>query len=291
MAETKAAFRRRLARLIRILRTGTTSGTGDFDTVVCLPLIDHYPVDDALTGSSLYDVTGSEWRRVSDWVASTGTATVQRAFTATQASGRAIEIYEQFSPDDLDDALRMALDEVYPYIATEVVDQTLTVIADQHDYNMPAAIRDVERMLGGKVEWEHDEPHSLYAEFQGWTYRTSSGSRTIMLPNIAGTVGRNIRVTGLGVLTFPSTDATSISLDSDTLQLLAYKAAEIVWRTGPGLTGRDAEFADAQSKRFAELYEMKKDAWGVIVRPSKLRGPADVAIIDAPLAYNNADPS
>lgn len=293
MAETKGAFRRRLGRLLAVLRTATTSGTGDTDTFIAISLTDHFPSDNSLNGASVYDVTGSEWRRVSSWLASTGTGDVNRAFTASQASGRSIEVYEQFTPDDLDDALRIALDEAYPYVATRVVDTSLTVTASQHEYTVPATIRDLERMYGGRVQWQVRESVATfpYADFEHWDVRTSGETQTLILPSIEGRIGRTIRLIGWGIPSFPSTDATSIALESDVLQLLAYKAAAVAWRTGMRTPGRDAEFAQGMIEFYEKKFDEMKDTWGVPMVPSGLESPEGYPFIDAPLAYNHAEPS
>jgi hypothetical protein len=288
MAETKSAFRRRVGRLMNILHSAVTSGTGDFDTVVALTLTDFYPSDDALNSAAIYDVAGAEWRVVTDWLASTGTATVNRNFTATQASGRSIDVFEQFNPDQLDDALRMALDEAYPYIATRVVDTSLTGITGQYEYTIPATIRDLNRMLGGRVQVEADTSISTfpYWNINHWEVRESGGaSKTLLLQEIAGFVGRTIRLIGLGVPTFPSTDVTSVDLESDTLQLLAYKAAEILYRSGARSPGRDAEFSEMLSKKYGQMFEDKKDVWGVPLKPTSLQPSDNYPALDAPLSY------
>lgn len=294
MAETKAAFRARLGRLLTIYRSSTLEAGGSTTQFVCMPLTDVYGVDSALNGASVYDVAAAEWRRVTAWIASTGTGTVNRAYTNSQAAARVIEVYEQFTPQDLDDALRMACVEAYPYITALVVDSTtLTVIANTYEYAVPATILDLDRMRGGHVEWQVNTAITTfpYAEFSHWSVRTNGATRTLVLDDIYGKTARKIRLTGWGIQSFPSTDATSIALDDDSLQLLAFKAAEIAWRTGPRLTGRDADFAAAMSKGFHDRFEEMKDTWGVKLEMGKLQNPNDYPFVDRPLAYNHADPS
>lgn len=294
MAETKAQFRQRLARVLNIMHTATTSGTGSTTTVVALSLVDYYPVNDTLNGSFIYDVSASEARRVSDWDASTGTATVSRAFSNSQSSGRSIVVFEQFTPEDLDNALLMALTETYPYIVGRVVDTSLTGVANQYEYTVPSTIRELSRMRGGSVAYQVNTAASTfpYARINHWEVRESGGgSKTLVIEDIRGAVGRTLRLIGWGVLSYPSTDATTIDLEEDTLQLLAWKAAEITWRTGPRLTDRDAEFAKTMSSYWAEQYESHKDTWGVRMLPEKLESPDDFPQLEAPLAYYHASPS
>lgn len=297
MAETKAQFRARLGRMLTIYRTAVLDGSGSTTTFTCTPLTDVYDADSSLNGASIYDTAASEWRRVTAWVGTTGVGTVNRAFTNSQAAARTIEVYEQFTPQDLDDALRQACTESYPYITGRVVDTSLTVVANQFEYTLPSTILDLDRMRGGHVMYQINTAISTfpYAEFEHWSVRTSSGTsgptRTILIPDIYGKAGFTIRLIGWGVTSFPSTDATNIPLDEDSLQLLAYKAAEIVWRTGPRLTGRDAAFAKEQSESFRNLFNEMKDSWGSKMEPNRMESPNDYPLVDRPLAYNHADPS
>lgn len=293
MAETKAAFRRRVGRILQILRTGTTSGTGTTTTFIAIALTDYYPADDSLNGASVYDVAASEWRRVTDWVASTGTGTVNRAYTNSQASARSIEVYEQFTPQDVDDAILMAMTESYPYVATRVVNESLVGIANQYEYTVPSTIRDLERTRGGRVQWQINTATTTfpYADAEHWDVRTSGSAQTLTLPDANAMTGRTIRLIGWGVPSFPATDATSIDLEEDVLQLLAFKVAEIAWRTGPRLTGRDAEFAQAMSSYYGQKFDEHKDTWGVKMVPGKLQPPEDFPYVDSPLAYFHSTPS
>lgn len=295
MAETKAAFRRRVGRLLHTYHTGTTTaGTASTTVGFVLPWVDIFPGDDVIVGQFVYDTAAFESRRVSAWNSTTGRYTVSRAFTNSQDSGRTIEIFEQFSPQDIDDALQQALDEVYPYIVSRVVDTSLTVIAEQYEYTVPTTIRDLERLRGGRVQWQVNSGVSTfpYDDFEHWEVRESGGaSKTLLLHNIAGRVGRTIRLIGWGNLTFPATDTTSIDLEPDTLQLLAFKVAEICWRTGPSLTGRDADVADRNSARWAALYMANRDSWGVRMAPTTLESPLGAPYVEPPLAYYHADPA
>lgn len=293
MAETKAAFRRRLGRLLRILNTGTTTSDGTTLSFVALTLTDFFPSDDNLKGAFVYDVTGAEWRVVREWVGDTGTAVVNRAYTAPQLTGRALEVYSQFSPQELDESLQQALVEAYPYITTRVMDTSLTVIANQYNYAVPSTIRDLERMRGGRVQWQQNTAIATfpYADFEHWEVLESGSTKTLVIPGISGKTNRTIRLIGWGIQSYPATDAVSIDLEDDSLQLLAYKAAEIIWRAGPNLSGKDAQFAAGMSGIYRALFDANKDSWGVKMVPTRMEGPDGYPFIDAPMAYNHAEPS
>ena len=198
MSETKAAFRRRLGRLLHVMRTATTSATGTTTSFTAISLTDVYGANNSLNGVSAYDTAASEWRRVTVWLGTTGVATVNRAYTNSQANGRSLEIYEQFTPDDLDDALRMALVEAYEYLPSPTVDTSLTVVANQYEYTVPTTVRDLERSRGGRVQWQQNTAVSTfpYVDYDHWEIRLSGVTKTLIIPYISGSVGRIIRLIG-----------------------------------------------------------------------------------------------
>lgn len=294
MAESKAAFRRRLGRVLNILTEATLDGAGDTSTFICSELVDYFTSDDTLTGAFIYDVSGKESRTVDSWtVSTTGTGTVLRPFTASQASGRSIEIYEQFSPKVLDAALRMAMDEAYAYIVIEILDDSIEVEADVYEYPIPDNMRDFSRMSGGIVTYSSNEDIETWPRnrLEFWETKTSGTDVVLVLPSIAGLIGKTLQLTGKGIPSFPTVDTTLLPFRSDTLQLLAFKAAEIVWRTGPALSGKDADFAAGQEAKWAAKFDEKRDQWGTELEPGILRSPEDQYYRNAPLAYNHRTPS
>ncbi len=291
MAETKAAFRRRVGRLLGILTTATLSGAGDTNTGIAVSLTDKFASTNALVGATAYDTAASEARRITTYNPSTGEYDVNRVYTNAQAAARTVEIYTRFTVQELDDALQQALEEAYPYIVTPVVDTSLTGIANQYEYTVPSTIRDLERMYGGRVQWESNTAISTfpYVDALHWEVRTSGETRTLILPEIY--TDRTIRLVGWGIPSFPSTDATSIAIPSDTLQLLAYKVGEVAWRTGSVGPAKDAEYAMAMSQTYAAMFDKNKDTMGIKMTPTAMRDNADFPLVDAPLAYFHATPS
>lgn len=288
MAESKGAFRRRLGRLLRVLTVGETSSAGSTTVAIAIGLTDKFGSDDTLNGSALYDVLGQEWRVVTDWLASNGTATVNRAYSTTQASGRDIEVYEQFSPDDLDDALKMALDEAYAYIVLDIIDESNEIEANTYEYPIPSSMRDFTRTAGAKVSYSTNPDVETWPRtyLSDWTVRTDGETYTLVLPTIAGLIGKTLRLEAKGVPTFPATDTARLSFRSDTLQLLAFKAAEIVWRTGPSLSGRDADFAANQEMKWGSEFDKHRDEWGTMLEPTRFINNIDYPDIRYPMMYN-----
>lgn len=293
MAESKGAFRRRLGRLLTILTEATTTADGDTSTIICDDLADFFTSDDTLDGSAIYDVDAEEWRVVDSWIAATATATMLRAFSNSMVAGRDIEVYEQFTPRDLDNALKMALDEAYSYIVIKLVDESNVVEADTYEYPVPDVFRDFSRMAGCKVTWSPNEDIETYprVEIPDWTTRYNGESMVLVLPTIQGLIGKTLRLEGPGVPGFPSSDGSLLPFRSDTLQLLAFKAAEVAWRTGPGLSGKDAEFAQNQEIKWATKFEEKRDAWGTDLYPTRFPDANNVPAVDYPLVYFHREPS
>lgn len=293
MSESKGAFRRRLGRLLNVLTESTTTDTGDTETVICEDLSDYFPSDDTMSGAAIYDVDGEEWRVVDTWTAATGTAGMLRAFTNSMSSGRDIEVYEQFTPRDLDNALRMAMDEAYSYIVIKIIDESNEVEADVYEYPIPDNFREFSRMAGCKVSWSPNEDIETYPRvyISDWDVRDDGETKTLILPSVQGLIGKTLRLEGPGIPTYPASDGSLLPFRSDTLQLLAFKAAEITWRTGPGLSGKDAEFAQNQEIKWATKFEEKRDQWGTDLYPTRLVNVEDTPEIDYPLAYFHRNPS
>lgn len=296
MSETKAAFRRRVGRLTRTLAATATQSAGSTTTGTAAALLDYFPFADDMNNCAVYDLTQSEWRRVSDWDATTFTYTANRAFTATTTT-HAIEVYKGFTPADLDEALQQALTEVYPYIAAMIEDESITVAQQVYTYTIPATIRELTRMLGGKVEVRVVSAGTgfPFQEIPRWDVRKTRSAagveaHKLQLFNLSGLVGEVLRLTGLGHLTFPTTDATLIPLDEDGLQLLAYKTSEILWRNSLEADGTDIQRAEAKAQQFRQLYDQYKDVFGDILKPSRLNDPSFGGF--GPLALaQNAEPS
>lgn len=282
MAETLGAFRRRVGRMIRILTTATTT-SGGAATFVAETLLDHFPNDNDLNGLFVYDVDAENWRLVIDWIASTFTGTVNRNFDDA-ISAEAIEIYRSFDPDEIDDAITDALVEVYSYIATIVVDTSLSGVANQHEYTIPSSIRDLERMRGGIVEYEMVTTQTTYPyqKILGWTtrdVRTVSGNNTLLIPPQEEVPdGRTIRLIGLGEISLPANDAASFALENDQLRLLAWKVAEILYRDyAPQFSGKEQKFAAARAGIYSQLFEVNKDRMAAILIPENIKA-ADLSV-------------
>lgn len=284
-AETKAAFRRRVARIYGGVLELTTSGAGTTTTVVCAGLADYFPEDDSLAGVFIYDVVNEAWRRVQDngWNATSTTATVGRAYGSAPGDAAAIEVYQRYSPREIDDALRMACSECYPDLAVLITDESLvagddvltphtTETASRYTYVIPSTIRDLEPTLGGRVSWQVNTSDATYpwAGVYSWLVRTHAGIQTLQI-NEPVPAGRSIRLEGRGIIPYPPRDSDLLAMPEDALQLLAYKTAALLWRPSPLGASASREADTYFSDRYEGLYQANKNAWGTIVRSAPLR--------------------
>lgn len=276
MAESKANFRRRVARNDASLLQVTTSANGAADgtTLIADELVDYAHGENSLQRALVTRVnTGGdiEIRRISEWTVSTATLTVSRAFSEQVSSGEAIDIYRKFAPAEIDNALRVALTEVYPDIAQLVVDETLVTVADQYEYALPAAIFDLDRSFGGRVliEIDPDVATFPYEEVLNWSIRQSGETKTLLLPSFVK-AGLTIRLIGLAPLTFPATEATTLPAPNTTLDLLSYKVLSLLYRRGIQTAGEDREFLLTFSDRYEQLYQTYVSRWGQTLYPSTI---------------------
>lgn len=281
-AETKAAFRRRVSRLYKgVIQVTPTASTTT--TLTIAALADYFPAASSMGGCSIYELALKEWRRVSDWNPTTGVVTVGRAYTSAPGTSDVVDVYRRFNPHDIDDAIQQACTASYPDIAVTVVDESIVIgddplttntTADKkwYTYVLPSTIRDLNPLMGGKVSYEintADATHP-YAPVTHWDVRMSLGVQTLQLFGRYPT-GRKLRLEGRGILPYPSQDNDLILLPLDTLQLLAYKTAAILFGTQPINASEDNALDLAFEQRFTSMYEANKDRWGTVVPSAYLQ--------------------
>ena len=295
MAETRAAFRLRVARMVGAVDeyTTTAAGASDGSTVAIDALLDEYPSD---TGSVyVWDNTQEEMRRVVEYEPVEAVLAVNRPFTAQVADDTVVYLFKRFTPADYNRALRTAIHDAYPYLARSVVDTSLTVLADTYEYNIPSTIEDLERMMGGKVwmQVNSDVATYPYAELKMWTTRrqndASAESYKLVIHPDEHIVGRVLRLQGLGPLTFPATDAATIPLPSQALNLLAHLTAAHLYAQTRGDAHGDTTHAQQQEAYFRGMYEQRKDIDGLLLDPTDLRDVNGGLFIPDALAYHTWD--
>lgn len=293
MSEAKAAFRLRIGRLLRIVTEVTTSADGEVggSQVVAIELTDHFLSSGDLEGQRIWVASdGGEARRIAVYEPTSGETKLTRPFSTNPiVASTDIIVYMDFTPDDIDRALEQALSEVYPYLAQVLVDESLTTIAGQHEYTIPATILDLEPMLGGRVLVEDNTGVSTwpYAAVPNWSTRrtvaTAGSTYTLLIPPHIIPNSRTLRLIGLGELANPATDAALIPLESQQLVLLSYKVVEVLFRNAPVSGSQDKTFAEGMEGKYRGLYEGNKDEWAQVLVLSGVEG---FVPLDLPLAFN-----
>lgn len=293
MSTTKANFRLSVARRLGVVKSITTSSDGDAsgNTFVAVGLLDNFPTD--LAEIWVYDPTQLEARRIVNYDEPEGICLVNRPFSAQVASGATLYIFRRFSPENYDDALRQAVEDCYPYLAQKVVDTSLTTVANQYDYTIPATIKSMERMDGATVEIEVT-PGKPYVELRLWDTRTvlttSTQSYTLVLNPHEFLAGKTLRLTGLAPLAYPAADSDSLPIDAPQTTLLSLMVIKALYEQVQGAPGGDANAAAQREGKYLAEYERYKDAWGIVLDPTDLMPPIGGSRVDLPLAYN-AEPS
>lgn len=284
-----------VARRVGLVTDITTTSAGDTNgnTFVSTELLDRFPT--SLSELWVYEPGNAEARRVVHYDEPEGIAFVNRPFSAQVGGGTQLYIFRRFSPDEFDEALRIAVEECYPYLSQVIVDTSLTTAADTYEYTVPSSIHDLERMYGGKVEIEANtgDADYPYLELRHWDTRRvygASPSYKLLIHPSELMPGRTLRVFGLAPLTYPATDATTIPLDPPQINLLAYLTLANLYAIQQGAPAGDSNASAGLEAKFRAMYEQKRDEWGITLDPTDLRPPTGGVQRDLPIAYN-ADPS
>lgn len=131
-----------LARRVRSVNTGSATSAG---TTATLRDSNRDESGDTFNGHTLFVLSGSNansTRRISDFVSSSGTITVDTVWSAATASGDRYLI-SQAVREDLVQAINAALSEVGDVTN---VDTSLTVVTNQTEYTLASGVQNVVRV-------------------------------------------------------------------------------------------------------------------------------------------------
>ena len=139
MSETLANLRSKLERKfgeIYPLTTGVIDSMADTVTVVDAARTE---AEDRWINCWLYIVTPAAERRISDFVSSTGTMTVDTAYAASTYAGDTYYIREKATKQDYEDAINAAIEKGRESFWESKVDETTVIIYDdQLEYALPS---------------------------------------------------------------------------------------------------------------------------------------------------------
>lgn len=291
MTTTKADFRLACARRVGLVVpvTTTAAGAADGSTFVAAGLIDQFPTD--VTDKWVYRPGTSETRRIVAHDVPDSIAAVDRPFATQVADQTQLYVFKRFTPTEFDDALRDALNDVYPYLAQVIVDESLTLSQDTYEYTIPSAIRDLDRMMGGKVSLKVDTNVASYpyVEMRAWDTRraitTASQSFKLVVHPSEHISGRTVRLEGLGPLAYPATDSDSIPLDAPELDLLVYMTLANLYAASQGAPYGDTGASGALEAKYRAMFEKEKDVKGLVLEPTQLKDNNRGVDLNLPIAY------
>lgn len=296
MSETKLNFRLRVARTLGIVEVITTSAGGDSagTTFIAEEMADKEPL---LVGDEwAYRVSDGTTRKVVNYQKTETMAVVSRAYASTIASAEVMHLYKRFSPNEIDEALRRALIESYPYIASVIVDTSITMSDDTFEETIPSTILDLERMLGGIVQVEVDTSLATYpyVDMVKWTTREQASAAgeglTLLIHPSEHLSGRKLRLIGLGAVTYPASEAATLPLPEMSLQLLALMTISKLYEQAVSIPTGDVGHGGGMMGTYQQAFDAKKDAWAVLLDPTRMLDANSGAQVNLPFAFH-ADPS
>ncbi len=183
--------------------------------------------DNALIGlwCKIYSGTASEAeRRLSANTQSTGTLTHASTTWTTPDTTSLYELHRLMEAAQYDEYLKEALRWLTRgrYLLAPSVDTSLTIVADQYDYDVPGGMIGIEKVEFSTETGSPDSDEYDYVPDDRWYIRRSSTRKLVFnkkfgLP-VASTV---IRVTGFIEFGDPTSDAHTFNLDANPIVAVA----------------------------------------------------------------------
>jgi len=196
------------------LITGTTTSLGTTTTIVDSALGDYD--DDTARGPN-----GLRWaliksgtadgdeRKLSAFVQSTGTATVNRVFTAAIAASVTYELH-RFKPSKILEKLNLAIRNT-EYVFQIDVDESELGVANTYEFDVPSAIIGEPLQIWWELLDQGSDPIKPYERI--WDWRYDKGAHTVVFDFVIPT-DRMIRFVGLEYLTAFTNEASATEADT-----------------------------------------------------------------------------
>jgi hypothetical protein len=213
-------------------------------------------------------------RVVSDFVQTTGTLTVNVAFTAAVAAGDTFRVWTGLPRTDLVDAVRAALVAGWPAFYSTVIDETLTLAEDTYSYAMPSGI-----YHPTEVYQSADDAGNTWLPLVDWRTRSNGTTRTLELePRHRYTVGQTLRVVGIGPIAMPANDYSAITVPAEyeavVREFVGYYGASLAHER---MMGRNSGQRDYHLTESRNLMGRAREARG-----RRMARPPMRAIVDYP---------
>lgn len=241
---TAAAALLEIARVVTRHAEGITSGAGTTTTLVDTSLTGP---DDLWNGGIVFILSGTQAGKtatITDYVKLTGTITFAPALAGAPGAGDKYALCgAEFARSELLSALNLALDDLG---ALPQVNDTLTSVAKQEEYSLPAGVGDVRRVL---VAANAADPYDWKEQY----YWTELGGKLYFDKAKAPTQGsKKIRLVYLAPSAEVSADADTIS-DYIPIERIKWTAAVNAIRARYIDVGKDSQtildrFKEAQGQ-------------------------------------------
>lgn len=221
MATALSTIRQDVGRKLGWMETGTlTSAT----TTTAADSLRHDPDDFWNEGwLRIYSPTADiQSRRISDWARSSNQWTVYGTFGTTLDGNESYEAWRGVSPTEADQAIFRAIRNARPFVFQNLSNASVSITGGTYTITVPAAFLD-----WGVHRIEVLEPGTgtpLFA-MPGWRYR--GDGTTLELPAwvVDNYGGYTLRISGIGELSEPSTDAGTVESDYPELHIIVLGAA------------------------------------------------------------------
>lgn len=212
-----------------------------------------------------------------------GLYALNRPLSTAVSADDDIYLYRRFSPEEIDIALAQAISDAWPYVAGDVVDETITTVAQQYEYNIPSSIYELERMSGGRVSIEVHPSQSTYPYQRLTSWHVRDGKIVIdpdeLVPD------RVLRVEGLGLIDVPVNDSDDIPYQQPEIDLLVFLTLANLYAKEQGTPNGDTQHAVAMEAKYRGLFEARKDVLGRVLEPEVMENLSSRRRLDLPLAY------
>lgn len=167
-------------------------------------------------------VADAQNRRISDWARTTNLFTIYGTFGTTLDGNELYEAWRYVSPTDADQAIYRAIRNVRPFLFQNLSNASLTITGGTYTVTVPAAF-----LNWGVHRVEVLDPGTGTPIFSVTEFRYRGDGTTLELPAyvVDSYAGYTLRLSGIGELTEPTTDAGTVESDYPELHMLVLGAA------------------------------------------------------------------
>ena len=214
-ATARASLRQNIARLMGEAITGTPSGGFAVNSFQCSTLAVYE--DDYFNDwyGRFYSGTHKDTDFVvTDFVKANGVITFSPSLGAAVDATDLFEIYPDFKPQEINDAINLAISMIEEEALQDKVDATLVVVASTYEYTIPTGFVYVDQIFQEQATADRYSPSNDAIDFRHWRILHGATPKIWFDDNyISLTTGRNLRLVGQAV-------QAQLSLDADTCAIL-----------------------------------------------------------------------